>query len=218
MLNDFEKRIYNEYLRSSRVAAGQPYRLRKNFDDVDPSTELYVKRVSRVLNKFTNMSMQDFFRAPYVVYGAGERFDLKFFTSPRALKTYTLYIQQEVDADPDSGVVMQRVMNSLQFLKEFCVTHQITPEAYAAHQTNSMPTFLVHLKERKISTYVMLELPNTCAHLKKIEADVLKFMFGEKFYVNLNIYKTRYFASKSCKMLVREGLKKIQNAVVSQTQ
>ena len=64
----------------------------------------------------------------------------------------------------------------------------------------------------------MLELPNTCANLKKIEADVLKFMFGEKFYVNLNIYKTRYFASKSCKMLVREGLKKIQNAVVSQTQ
>ena len=92
MLNDFEKRIYNEYLKSSRVAAGQPYKLRKNFDDIDPTSELYVKRVARVLNKFTNMSMQDFFRAPHVVYGSGERFDLKFFTSPRALKTYTLYM------------------------------------------------------------------------------------------------------------------------------
>lgn len=218
MLNDFEKRIYNEYLKSSRTAAGQPYRLRKNFDDVDPSTELYVKRVARVLNKFTNMSMQDFFRAPYAVYGSDERFDLKFFTSPRALKTYTLYIQQEVDADPDSHVVMQRVINSLHFLKEFCTTHQITPEAYSSHVTNNMPTFLMHLKERKISTYIMLELPNTNTHLKKVEADVIKFMFGEKFYANLNIYKTRYFASTSCKLLVREGLKKIQNAVVSQTQ
>jgi hypothetical protein len=112
---------------------------------------------------------------------------------------------------------MQRVMNSLLFMKEFCTTHQITPDAYATHQTNDLPTFLVHLKERKISTYVMLELPQTIAQLKKVDADVVKFMFGENFYKNLNIYKTRYFASKSCKMLVREGLKKIQNAVVSQT-
>lgn len=215
MLSDFEQRIYNEYLRTSRTAAGKPYKLRKNFDDVDPTTTVYLKRIARILHKFANISPHEFFQAPYTVYGSDEYFDLKFFTSPRALKTYTIFMQQEVDANPDTAKIMQRVLTSLQFIKEFCTTQNCTLMQYTAHTTGDLPTFIMHLKERKLSTYVMLEIPNLLNTLKQQDPEVMKFMFGDNFYNNLNLYKTRYFASTSCKTLVREGLKKIEKTVVS---
>lgn len=215
MLSSFEQRIYNEHLRSSRSAAGKPYKLRKDFNDIDATTEVYLKRISRILLKFTNISIVDYFHAPYDVYGKDEFFDLKFYTSPRALKAYSIYMQRESGADPDSDVILQRVLASLQHLKEFCTQHQLTFEQYVQHKTGDLPTFVVHLKERKLSTYIMIELTGTLSLIKQQDGDVMRFMFGEKFYENLNTYKARLLSSKKCKLLIRAGLNKIEKSVVS---
>lgn len=209
MLNDLEQRIYNEHLKSSRTAAGKPYKLRKDFSDIDPSIELYVQRVSRLLHKFSHISVVDYFQAPYAVYGNGERFDLKYYTSPRAMKAYTLYMQQEVSTDPDALHVLQRVARALQHLSDCCKAHSIHTDEYPLLMTNSMPTFLIHLKERKITPHILVELHNTLAILRQQEPEIIRFMFGDKFYDNLNVYKNKYLASKTCKALVRAGINKI---------
>lgn len=209
MLNNHEQRIYNEYLRATRTAAGKPYKLRKNFDDIDASSVLYVQRIARVLNKFHHISMADFFAAPHQVYGSGEYFDLKFFASQRALKTYTTYMQQQINADPDAPQVLQRVMESLRSLKEFFAQHHLCMESYAQHVTNNLPTFVLHLKERKLSPYVMQEIPQATSIIRAQDAEVLRFMFGDGFFEDLNAYRTRYLASQQCKVLVRAGIKKI---------
>lgn len=209
MLNDLEQRVYNEHLKTSRVAAGKPYKLRKDFSDIDPSVELYVKRVARLLHKFPHISVTDYFQAPYTVYDSGDRFDLKYYTSPRAMKAYTLYMQQEVDTNPDSPHVLQRVVNALQHLKTHCESHQITTDVYPTQMINNLPTFLVHLKERKITPHIMVELPNTSSILRQQDPEIIRFMFGERFYEHVNTYKNKYLASKTCKALVRAGLNKI---------
>lgn len=213
MLNDLEQHVYNEHLKTSRVAAGKPYRLRKDFSDIDPSTELHVKRVVRLLNKFQHISMSDYFQAPHSLYGSGEHFDLKYYTSPRAMKAYTLYMQQEVNTDPDAPHVLQRVASGLQHLSDCCKSHQITTDEYPSLMTNNMPTFLMHLKERKITPHIIVELHNTLLILRQQDPEIMRFMFGERFYDNINVYKNKYLASKTCKALVRAGLAKINKSI-----
>lgn len=211
MLNDFEQRVYNEHLKATRTAAGKPYKLRKDFSDIDPSVELYAQRIARLLRKFSHISHTDYFQAPFAVYGGDEHFDLKYYTSPRAMKAYTLYMQQEVNTDPDAPHVLQRVLTGLQHLSNFCKANSMSIDVYPAHMTNSMPTFLVHLKERKITPHIVVELHNTLAILRQQDPEIIRFMFGDKFYDNINVYKNKYLASKTCKALVRAGINKINN-------
>lgn len=209
MLSNYEQHVYNQYLQATRSAGGKPYKLRKNFDDLDASSVLFTQRIARVLSKFQHVSPADFFAAPFQVYDAGEYFDLKFFASQRALKAYTLYMQQEVDANPDSPQILQRVVDSLKHLKDFFAQHQLDAAAYAQHITNNMPSFILHLKERVLSSYVLQEIPRAHAIIREQDADVMRFMFGDNFFDNLNVYRTRYLASVKCKALVRAGVKKI---------
>ena len=209
MLSDFEQRIYNEYLKTSRQAKSQPYRLRKNFDDIPSDVLVYLKRISNILRKFPSIHVNDYFKAPYSIYGTEEYFDLKYFTSQKAIKAYTLYVQKEPDFDPDSEDMLLKVLDSLKFLKDFLSTNNISLQQYPSHMTNEMKSFILHWKERKIHPYVLIELPNALYYIRHEDQELLKFMFGENVYENIQLYTNRYFSSKKLKVLIKQGLKKI---------
>jgi len=209
MLSDFEERLYNEYLKTSRQAKNLPYKLRKNFNDIPSDVLVYLKRISNILRKFPSIHINDFFKAPYAIYGAEEYFDLKYFTSQKAIKAYTLYIQKEADLDPDSEDMLLKVLESLKFLKEFLTQNNIPLNQYLAHKTNEMKSFMLHWKERKMHPYVLIELPNALNYIRHEDQELLKFMFGENVYENIQLYTNRYFSSKKLKVLVKQGLKKI---------
>lgn len=211
MLTELEQRIYNEYLQVSRSARNLPYRLRKDFSNLDSTKTLFVKRIARILLKFPNIHIRDFFSAPYEVYENDEFFDLKFYTTQRALKVYTIFMSREVDTDPDSYPMLQRVSEALKELKIFINQNNLTAEEYILHTTNNFPTFIQHLKERKLVVYILQELPEAISIIKRQDPEVIKFMFGDKFFNNLDLYRTRYLVSNKCKALVKEGLKRIFN-------
>jgi hypothetical protein len=209
MLSDFEQKIYNEYLKTSRQAKNQPYRLRKNFDDIPSDVLVYLKRISNILRKFPSIHVNDYFKAPYSIYGVEEYFDLKYFTSQKAIRAYTLYVQKEPDFDPDSEDMLLKVLDSLKFLKEFLFANNISLQQYPSHMTNEMKSFILHWKERKIHPYVLIELPNALYYIRHEDQELLKFMFGENVYENIQLYTNRYFSSKKLKVLIKQGLKKL---------
>ena len=90
MLTDFEKHIYNTYLKVSRVQNDKPYKLRINFDNFNVEDGNYLNKISRLLTKFKNINLVEFIQAPYTIYSDKE-FNLKFYTSQKALKAYTLF-------------------------------------------------------------------------------------------------------------------------------
>ena len=51
---------------------------------------LYVKRIAGFLERHPNVDLEEFFDAPYKVYPNGEYFDLKFFTTPKAVAVYKM--------------------------------------------------------------------------------------------------------------------------------
>ncbi len=91
MFTDFEKAIYNAHLKESRSAKNQPYKLRKDFSKVNSTVTLCLKKLSDFFTKHKEISPNDFFKAPYFVYPEGETFDLKFYTTQKAISVYKIY-------------------------------------------------------------------------------------------------------------------------------
>ena len=210
MLNELEQLIYNTHLRVTRRAVNKPYKIRKNFEDVDGTTILYTQRVARLLNKFKHINVQDYFQAPFKLYGGDEYFDMKFFSSPRAMKAYTLVLQQEINTDPDTDDVIQRVIKSLHHIKDFCKTNHLDINTYTDHVTDDMNTFLLHLKQRCVHWYVAIEIPKAVSIIRQQDPDIMKFMFGDQIFNNIQMYVNRFLASQRCKAVVKQGLQKIQ--------
>jgi hypothetical protein len=99
MCTDFEKRIYNEYLKESRGAKSLPYRNRKDFTKLDPTIKLCLQKLSYLFNKHQEINITDFFKAPYFVYPEGETTQLKFYTTQKAISIYKIYINSKKSFD-----------------------------------------------------------------------------------------------------------------------
>lgn len=69
------------------------------------TVELYVKRIANFLERNPSVDMEEFFDAPYKVYPDGEYFDLKFFTSPKAVSVYKMNKNSKKPLTDGKGVV-----------------------------------------------------------------------------------------------------------------
>ena len=95
MFTDFEKMLYNEHLKEQRRSKNLPYKLRKDFSKVNSTIELCLKRLSSFFDKHKDIKPWEFFKAPYSVYPKGEQFDLKFYTTQKAIVVYKLFKESQ---------------------------------------------------------------------------------------------------------------------------
>lgn len=95
MYTDFQKLLYNVHLSVSRKAKNQPYRPRKDFSKIDDKTNFCLKKLSYFFENHREINPKDFFIAPYEVYSDGGYYDLKFFTTQRAINVYKIYIESK---------------------------------------------------------------------------------------------------------------------------
>lgn len=87
-----EQRIYNSYLANVRGGNGQPFRLRKKWDGFEDKPEyFYVKKLANFFNRHDNIIIDEFFKAPFSVYPEPANYDLKFYTTLKAIKIYKIY-------------------------------------------------------------------------------------------------------------------------------
>jgi len=209
-----EKEIYNKHLAISRSSVGKPFKLRKNFKDfTDNENYFYVKKLELFFNKFNHIDIDEFFKAPYEIYTAPEQsFDLKFYTSQKALKLYTMYQTKKLNEPPDSLNQLYFIKRGLSFILSFCNNNNISLSEYTSHMTNSINTFILHLKEHKISIYILFGFVDGEDKLRNIGNDMMKFIFGD-LKNKLDIFRSRYYTSCKAKILVKEGLKKIQDSI-----
>ena len=104
-----EKNIYNTFLKISRSYSGLPYRLRERWDGFE-NTEFYplITRIKNFLARNSSVDMTDFFAAPYTLYPGESGFDLHFYSSPKAIKVYTLAHKKKLLLPPDDDYHLQK--------------------------------------------------------------------------------------------------------------
>lgn len=208
-LSQQEKFIYNKFLATTRSIQNKPFKLRKQFENIDDLTSVCLKKLSLFFNRFKHVDIDKFFRAPWEMYIDKGNFDLKFYTTQRALKVYTLYIQRQAMRKPDTEEQLYDIKQSLKYIYRFCNNTNITIDDYMSHKTGDVYTFMLHLKEHKVNIYTLFGFSNFESKMKQLDTDYLKFMLGD-LAVNLSEFRTNYITSNHAKNFIKLGLNKIK--------
>ena len=216
-ITEQEKYIYNTYLRVHRSSQNKPFKYRKNFTDFkENESYVFIKRLGTFFKKFNHINIQSFFDAPYKLYPDDDSiYDLKFYSSPRAIKVYSLYMKHLDQSDPDNNYHITFVKDSLMYIFKFCRDQRIQLNEYIKHKTGDIPTFILHLRDRYISIYSLFEFDDFEKMLYNIPDERLNFTIGENFISSLANYRSRYYTSIKNKQITKEGIYKIQKLLLT---
>jgi hypothetical protein len=156
VINFFQQNIYNCFLKKSR--RGKPFKFRKNFDDVNESVLLYLKKLEAFFLKFPHIIMEDFFEAPNIIHPNEKYPYLDFFVSRKAIKAYQLFLRNEQFKPLNEQA--ENIKNCLNFIVKFCLSKNISLKDYSLYKENgsNMPVWSEHYRQHLLNMYVLVEL------------------------------------------------------------
>lgn len=199
-LSDFEKRIYNEYLKAQRK--GKPYTLRKNFDKVDDETLVCLKQLSEFFSSFPDIRLTDFFNAGFE---DADFQPITFFKSMRAIKMYNRYIGNKLNKADDEWVI-DFIKTSLLFIHKFCKANNIAIDDYLNCEAPAgVPWYVIHLKNFNVCIYLLLAFQDFENKLLQ-HSDAVAMTLGDDFLKDVARHRTMFVTSTKCKLIARNGL------------
>jgi len=210
-MTEFEKKIYNKHLAVSRSARNKAFKLKKDFSNFeDDAKYLYIKKISIFFSKYPEIDMDLYFSAPYKLYLDVEYFDLNYFASPRAIKSYSIYKQELDKLSPDKQ--LEDVKNSLKFIAKYCLENNITLDKYICHKKIGIhPEWIYHIKLNNINLYSLMEFPNILDSINELSEEDQYMLFG-KTQKELFNYKTNYLQS-NLKKYLKVAIRKINGFI-----
>lgn len=208
-----EEQIYNTHLKIMKQRNTAPYKLRKNFDTLSNEAVIMLKRISVFLNKHPHIDVVDFFTAPFKVYPDETYFDLQYFTTLKAVKSYSLYQKQLLTETPDSDEQLYRIQKSLKFILTFCRDNKISVDEYLTHKQNNTPSFIIHLKEHSVNIYTLYGLDGFESEFRKIDSELIKFMFDESIYNSIQTAKVKLYGSKKALQFIKLGIERMSEII-----
>lgn len=210
------KELYNTYLAVTRSCRNQPFRLRNNFEGFEQSKEfILLNKISLFLANFKQIKPRLYFEAPYRIYNSNEYFDLKFYTSQKAIVAYTTYMKQLQEESPDSEHHIQFIKDSLRFIAMFCIKNKIHLFEYISHSGGVTKSFMKHIKEHNVSIYSLFGFPELFRIVQETPKDEIDLLLGN-ISNSLSLYKNKFMTSRTARRIVGEGMKRI-NRVIEET-
>jgi hypothetical protein len=206
-MTDFQKRIYNSHLAISRKMRDKPFRIRKDFSDMDQTKLDRLASLERFFNSYQNIKIDDYFAAPYVIFEDDDYFDLDFYLTSKAKKAYSQYMKKIEMDDPDSESSLNRLVDSLKFVKNFCKEKNLTLKEYPLYIEDALPNMIDHLKNHHINMYALHSLGVT-----KIEVEnrILDFIFSD-FWITFQKTKNKFYLSRKMRDFSKKAIDKITN-------
>jgi hypothetical protein len=213
MISEYEKQIYNNHLVVSRKVMGAPFKIKKDFSDLDVYKIVSLQKLSKLFNSYPNLIQEDFFMAPHKIYPDDDYYPLEFYTKQKAIKCYTDYVKQLEIQDPDSPDSLRRLAESLKFVSRYCIENNLQLSEYELNIEGTMPCFVEHLKSHKINYYTLHALT---FQKPQIESRILDFIFPD-FYSVFQKTKNKFFASSKMKDFAKSAKTKLDNIINNKT-
>ena len=205
--------LYNTFLSVSRGEKGKPWRARKDFDGFNTTEEgILCKRLEQFFNRFPQITVKEFFQAPYRVYKDEEHFPLKFYLTQKAIACYGLLQKQKQEELPDSDSHIKDIFESLKYLATLCVNENITIEKYASTKNGYTWRCLLDYNDKKINLYVLIALPSFDNVMDSLQVQD-KDIYLKNIHKDIVKFKMRLNNSSSAKNIIQEAFKRISNTV-----
>lgn len=214
-VSEKEKRIYNSYNISYRKANNKPFKIRKDFTDLDPTTILVLHKLSSLFERNPTINIDDFFIAPYKVYDSQTYNPIDFYLTRKALKCYTVYKTEKEKENPDSDEVIERCKAACSFLYKFCRINNITLDQYKSMIVGTMPIIVQHLKDHSVNFYVLHALDCNKV-LRSVGQELLDFLIPDFNIIN-NETRINYSKSTKLKHTLSKALDIIKQQLEKQT-
>ena len=202
------EKIYNTHLAISRKMLEKPFKIRKDFSNMDENKMMILKRLEILFNHNPSIDLDLFFKAPYEIWKDEKYFPLDFYLKGKAISTYIKYVKMLDFENVDSEENKLRFQKCIKHIYDFCIDKSIPLEEYIKYTEDgeSLPSILLHLKGHKIN-YQILVLLNFKTNIEK---ELLDFIFGD-FYLTFGKTRNKILASTSFKPYADRILKKLSN-------
>jgi hypothetical protein len=204
-LSNFEKSIFNCHLATTRSQMGKPFKLRKNFKSLDDSAVFYLHRLQLFFNKFPEVNMREYFLAPYIVHKDTAYYDLAFYASPKAIKTWSLFQKQKLLEDMDTQ--LDSVKESFGFIGDFCLENNLTWSNYI-DMDKDIPLWLIHTKEGRVAPYALFAIPNIAEKIQNLGSELAELYLGD-FGLDIYNQKLRFMKTSKLKAYIEKIIPKL---------
>ena len=218
-LTNSQKQLYNQHLSTYKRRQNKPYTTRADFDTFVKDKPEDYQCLIRLDNFFTNhpaVNRKLFFDAPYKIYEDKDFFNLGYYNSQAAIKSYTLYLKQLSEQSPDSASQLEFITDSLKFIHQFCMDKKIYLRQYFEHSEGQNLSWVANFANHNTSIYALIGFTYFGTPIKDLMMS-LPFdeiqMFFENELTNYTIYKTNLDNSKTAKKLIMEGIKIIDKRI-----
>lgn len=208
-ITEFDKKVYNMFLSTTRRAQDKPYTRRENFDNLKDKDLYLLKILSSRFDSTPHLFCEDFFKAPFEIIKDGY-FGLKFYTTLKAIGAFAKYSKLKESRQPDLQV--EYIKQSFGFIYDYCKTNNIRLQDYAYQKTGAMEDFLKHIKNHKVSVFVAFAIPAMYTILINMESDIFHLYFGD---MDLILLQRNFERSKVAKAFCKLCVEKISTRLVN---
>ncbi len=214
-MTDLEKNIYNTYLQVTGTFRNKPFKLRKDFSNFESDPNYtFIRRLGILFTKH-NLPLRQYFEAPYRIYNDAVFFDLSYYSSPRAIKAYTMYKKQLQQIDPDKCI--DEVKSSLTFITNFCIKNKIQLSDYVNHSSGAIPEWVVHIKNGDVNIFSLMEFSGIFKKLNTLTSEEKELLLGN-IANDYFKYRDAYNYSKNLKPFLMKAFIKLQNLIFKRLQ
>lgn len=166
-----------------------------------------LEKLDKFFSSCPKVDWNSYFAAPYHVFPEDTKYNLEYYTTQKAKKTYATYMQALEIEDPDNPDSLLRVQQGFKFVYQFCKDKGLTFETYPLYVEDSLPCFVDHLKNHQISFYTLHGIGIAKIN---IEPGILDFIFGD-FYKTFQSTKNKFYSSKKMKEFSKLAKTKLNN-------
>jgi len=219
-MTEYEKYIYNVFLRVTRTSKGLPFKYRKDFSGFeDGDVYPHLKKLCIFFKSHPYIDVDIFLKSPFNIRESCEEryYALNYFTSPKAIKDYTTYCKHIDLLPPDAPEQIALTKRSIKFIIEFCKENKISIGEYINFTTESsyVPSCIIHLKNRSVNIYTLLLFNIEDVFFKFQDKDYLEFTLGERYnksdWFRMQLYTSQNFTK--LKKIVETLLKSDVNSI-----
>lgn len=206
-MTDFQKEIYNNYLKALAKVNERGYKHRENFDNLDDALAHCLYRLEMFFNQFKHIQPYDFFLA-YLKYKDIKHANLQDYLKYGAVVAYGKYSKSKYDDFVDSQESIDSFIKGFKNIVAFCLENNIPTKEYrTAVNTYNVPWILIHLNEQKISYYHLHALDISRTNLINDYTEIMFQDFDKVFSET----KQKYINSNKLKNIGKEIKSKIES-------
>lgn len=187
-LSDYQKLIYNRYLKALAAAGGRPYRERKNFEEVenDIAACQYLATLERLFKRYDFVNVDKFFKVNFE-YTGQKYLPLQHFTRNKCFSVYMRLVQSMELNDHEEEETLsdeekKDFLSGFRFISDFCQEQGIPMRKYTELSNHyTVPYYLLHIQEKKIHFHHLHALGLALFEVPKDYCELVCPYFVERF-------------------------------------